>query len=96
LAKTDFKAATVYVRFNELRQLEEDAILAAPSLESRLVRIILLRPQPGPIPSEVYDYTVGHPVHVPWGFGRHRATLEIVTENPSGTYDFVPHVLAVP
>jgi len=80
----------------ELRQLEGDAVLSASSLEGRLVRIILLRPEPGPLAEEVYDYAVGHPVEVPWGFGRRRATLEIVTENANGTYDFVPHVLAVP
>ena len=80
----------------ELRQLEADAILSAPSLEGRLARIILLRTQPIPLPEEVYDYAVGHPVQVPWGFGSHRATIEIITENPDGTYDFVPHVLAVP
>ncbi len=80
----------------EVRQLETDAVLASKSLEGRLARIILLRTQPGPLAEEVYDYAVGHPVFVSWGFGRHRVTIEIITENPNGTYDFVPHVLAVP
>ena len=81
---------------DDLRRLETDAIAASPALEGRLSRIILLRTSSVPIPEDVYEYAVGHPVTVPWGFSRERVTLEVVTENPNGTYDFVPHVIGVP
>jgi len=81
---------------DDLRRFESDAAAAAPGLDGRVARLILLRTSVVPLPQEVYEYAVGHPAYVPWGFGRHRVTLEIVTENPDGTYDFVPHVLGVP
>lgn len=80
----------------EVRQLEADALTAAPVLAGRLARVILLRVPSGELPEEVYDYAVGHPVEVPWGFGRRRAALEIISERPDGSYDLVPRVLSVP
>ena len=70
--------------------------IVTPGLEGRLSRVILLRSGSVPLPEDVYEYAVGHPVTVPWGFRRERVTLEIISENPGGTYDFVPHVLGVP
>jgi hypothetical protein len=69
-----------------------DLKAVARRLPARLVRAILLRPQPGPVPEAVYDLAVGHPVEVPGG----SLAIEIVTEQPNGTYDLVPHVLGVP
>jgi hypothetical protein len=80
----------------DLRRFESEVAAAAPGLEGRVARLILLRTNPVPLPQEVYEYAVGHPIYVPWGFGRHRVTIEIISENPNGTYDFVPHVLGVP
>lgn len=80
---------------DDLRRLENDAIAAGRSLGGQLSRVILLRTASGGIPDPVYEYAVGHPI--PLGGARGpRATLEIITETPSGTYEFVPHVLGVP
>jgi hypothetical protein len=84
------------VTLEDVKQLEADAVAAAPGLGARLARIILLRTEGGPLPEPVYEYAVGHPVLVPWGFSKSRATLEIITEAEGGRYDFVPHVLGVP
>jgi hypothetical protein len=78
----------------DLRRLEGDALAVAGGLRGRLARLVLVRTQPIPLPEDVYEYAVGHPVLLPGGRGR--GTLEIITENPDGTYDFVPHVLGVP
>ena len=81
----------------DLRHIEVDALAAARgNLEGRLARVILLRTSAAPLPEDVYEYAVGHPVFAPRGSGRDRVTLEIVSEKPNGTYDFVPHVLGVP
>jgi hypothetical protein len=84
------------VTLDELRRLEADALRAAPRLAGPLVRVILLRPRAGPIAEEVYEYAVGHPVYLNRGWERHRLSLEIISENPDQTYDFIPHVLGVP
>ncbi|MCI4348632.1 MAG: hypothetical protein L3J93_00200 [Thermoplasmata archaeon] len=61
-------------------------------LPGRLTRAILLRVHPETIPESVYEYLVGHPVELPSG----PVSLEIVSEQTDGTYDFVPHVLGIP
>jgi hypothetical protein len=80
----------------ELSQLEADAVAVTPRLSGAPVRLILLRPVPGPLAEDAYEYTVGHPVEVPWGPGGTKLNLEIISENPDRTYDFVPHVMGVP
>jgi hypothetical protein len=84
------------VSVDDLRRMEADALAVAPQLAAAVVRLILLRPKPGPLPEEAYEYAVGHPVVFRRAFGSFRANLEVITENPDGTYDFVPHVLGVP
>ncbi|MCI4350885.1 MAG: hypothetical protein L3K15_05170 [Thermoplasmata archaeon] len=84
------------VTIDDLRRMEADALAVAPPLGAAVVRLILLRPKPGPLPEEAYEYAVGHPVVFRRAFGSFRANLEVITENPDGTYDFVPHVLGVP
>ena len=82
---------------DDLRRLEADAVAASRSgLGARLARVILLRVGGPPLPEVVYEYAVGHPVELARGGSPSRVTLEIITENPGGTYDFVPHVLGVP
>lgn len=80
---------------DDLRKLEADALAAGRQLGGRLCRAILLRTAASPLPDAVYEYAVGHPILV-GGPGGGRATLEVVTETPGGTYEFVPHVLGVP
>ncbi|MCI4335744.1 MAG: hypothetical protein L3K17_00900 [Thermoplasmata archaeon] len=76
----------------DVARFASDLQSIARRLPARLVRAILLRPQPGPVSEAVYDLAVGHPVEVPGG----PVAIEIVTEQPNGTYDLVPHVLGVP
>ena len=80
----------------DLGALEADALGVVPSLGAAPVRLILLRTKAVPLPEDVYEYAVGHPVYISRGLGRTRSTLEIITENADGTYDFVPQVLGVP
>ncbi len=80
----------------DLRRLESDAAAAAARLPGRLVRVILLRARPVPLPEEVYEYAVGHPFEVRRGLSVGRVALQVITENPDGTYEFVPHVLGEP
>ncbi|MCI4369493.1 MAG: hypothetical protein L3K09_08030 [Thermoplasmata archaeon] len=80
----------------ELRRMEADALAVQEELEGAPSRLILLRSHPSPLSEDAYEYAVGHPVIVRHRFGQTRATLEVITENPDGTYDFVPQVLAVP
>ncbi|HZY71290.1 MAG TPA: hypothetical protein VFF67_09995 [Thermoplasmata archaeon] len=84
------------VALDDLRRLEADAQAVAARLPARIVRLILLRPRTGPLPEDAYEYAVGHAVELRHGTGRSRAQLEVISENPDGTYDFVPHVLGVP
>ena len=76
----------------DLEQFARDLRQAGRKVPARIVRAILLRVHPVPLPEPVYDFAVGHPIPV----GRDRVTLEIVSEQPNGTYDLVPHVLGVP
>lgn len=80
----------------DLRKLETDVLAAAPHLEGQVVRAILLRSKPVPLPEDVYEYAVGHPVEPRHRGADGRINLEIITENADGTYDFVPQVLGVP
>lgn len=80
---------------DDVRRLEADGLAAGRSLPGRLVRLILLRTGNAPIPQDVYEYAVGHPILSPRG-GKVRVTLEIISEGPNGTYDFIPHVLGIP
>jgi hypothetical protein len=80
---------------DDLKHLEADSLSVARTLGGRLCRVILLRGSTAPLADAAYEYAVGHPVEL-GGSGGGRATLEVITENPDGTYDFVPHVLGVP
>jgi hypothetical protein len=84
------------VTVEDLRRLEADAVAVAPQLPEAVARLILLRPKTAPLAEDAYEYAVGHPVVFHRGFGSYRASLEVISENPDGTYDFVPHVLGVP
>ncbi len=92
LARGGPEAPTV----EDLRRLEADGAAAAARLPGQLVRLILLRPRPVPLPEDVYEYAVGHPFEVRRGFATGRVALQVITENPDGTYEFVPHVLGEP
>ena len=76
----------------DIDRFAHDVRAVAKRLPARVARAILLRPKPGAVPEAVYDLAVGHPVEVPGG----SVTVEIVTEQPNGTYDLVPHILGVP
>jgi hypothetical protein len=80
----------------DLNALETDALAVAPELTAAPVRMILLRTKSVPLPEDVYEYAVGHPVYLRRGFGHSRSTLEVITENADGTYEFVPQVLGIP
>lgn len=84
------------VTLDDLRRLESDAHAVASRLPAQIVRLILLRPRTGTLAEDAYEYAVGHAVEFRRGVGRFRAQLEVIGENPDGTYDFVPHVLGVP
>jgi hypothetical protein len=90
------RAAPANVTLADLRQLESDVVQAQAAFRGAPLRLILLRPQPAPLPEDAYEYAVGHPVVFGRRLARHRASLEVITENPDGTYDFVPRVLGVP
>ena len=92
LARVGPEAPTVA----DLQRFEHDVVAAGASLGALPVRAILLRTQPIPLPEDVYEYAVGHPAYVRRGWENYRVALEIITEQPDGTYDFVPHVLGVP
>ncbi|MCI4331447.1 MAG: hypothetical protein L3K19_06335 [Thermoplasmata archaeon] len=92
LARVGPEAPTVA----DLQRLEQDVSEVGHTLDALPVRAILLRTQPIPLPEDVYEYSVGHPAYVRRGGESYRVALEIVTEQPDGTYDFVPHVLGVP
>jgi hypothetical protein len=81
---------------DSLRQLEADVSAVAPRLPGAPARVILLRTRTDPLPQDAYDYALGHPLEIRRGIGHYRTSLEVVTENADGTYDFVPHVLGVP
>lgn len=81
---------------DEMRRFEADLGEVGGKLEAPVARAILLRTKPGPISEDIYEFSVGHPVVVGYRLGKNRTTLEIITENPDGTYDFVPHVLGIP
>lgn len=80
----------------ELRRLEADAQRAAPALSGALVRVILLRTGSAPLGESVYEYAVGHPLTLGGTRSGRAVALEVVTERPDGSYDFVPHVVGVP
>ncbi|MCI4319147.1 MAG: hypothetical protein L3K23_03310 [Thermoplasmata archaeon] len=84
------------VSIDDLRRMETDALAVAPQLPGAVVRLILLRPKTAPLPEDAYEYAVGHPVVFRRGLGSYRASLEVISENADGSYDFVPHVLGVP
>jgi hypothetical protein len=88
LARTGPDAPTV----QDLDRFAQELRAVAKKLPARVSRAILLRPHAGPLPEAVYDYAVGHPIEM----GESRIAVEIVTEQPDGTYDFIPHVLGVP
>jgi hypothetical protein len=80
----------------DLQRLEHDIAAVGSHLDALPVRAILLRTQPVPLPEDVYEYAVGHPAFLRRGGETHRVTLEIITEQADGTYDFVPHVMGIP
>lgn len=80
----------------DLQRIESDVVESQSSFRGAPLRLILLRPQTAPLPEDAYEYAVGHPVVLGNRLARHRATLEVITENPDGTYDFVPRVLGIP
>ena len=90
------RTAVEPVGVDQLRQLQGDAQAVASSLPGAILRLILLRAKPAALAEDAYEYAVGHPVELKRGLARFRSTLEIISENPDGTYDFVPHVLGVP
>jgi hypothetical protein len=90
------RLAPANVGLSDLQLLESDVVQAQAGLRGAVVRLILLRPQPAPLPEDAYEYAVGHPVVLGGKLARHRASLEVITESPDGTYDFVPRVLGVP
>jgi hypothetical protein len=79
-----------------LQAFGEEVGAAAGRLDGLPVRAILLRAQASPLTDGVYDFAIGHPIPVERGWTKGRCTLEIVTENADGTYDFVPYVLGIP
>jgi hypothetical protein len=92
LARVAPDAPTLY----DLEQFAAEVAAVSRTLEALPVRAILLRVHPVPLIEPVYDYAVGHPIAVRHGFTEGRCTLEIISENPNGTYDFVPLVLGFP
>jgi hypothetical protein len=76
----------------DLDRFAEDVAAASRKLPSQVRRAVLLRVHPVPISEPVHDFAVGHPIEVRGG----RVAIEIVSEQPDGTYDLVPHVLGVP
>jgi hypothetical protein len=92
LARVGPDAPTLY----DLESFATDVAAVAPYLPGLPVRAILLRTHPVPLIEPAYDYAVGHPIAVRRGWTHGRCTLEVISENPDGTYDLVPHVLGLP
>ena len=90
------RLAPANVTLLDLQQLESDVVQTRTAFRGAPIRLILLRPASAPLPEDAYEYAVGHPVVLGGRFARHRASLEVITEAPEGTYDFVPRVLGVP
>ena len=90
------RIAATAVTLVDLQRLEADVVESLSAFRGAPLRLILLRPQPAPLPEDAYEYAVGHPVVLGSRLSRHRASLEVITENPDGTYDFAPRVLGVP
>lgn len=80
----------------DVQAFGRDVAAVAGRLDGLPVRAILLRTRPGPLGDGAYDFAVGHPIVVRHGLTEGRCTLELVTEQPDGTYDLVPHVLGIP
>lgn len=80
----------------DLQRLGADALAVAPQLTGRLARVILLRAGGPALAEPVYEYAIGHPIKVRWGREATPVCLEVVSEQPGGHYDLVPHVLGVP
>jgi hypothetical protein len=80
----------------DLAQMAADAQSAQATLGAAVVRLLLLRTHSVPLPEDVYEYAVGHPVMIRHRWSESRVHVEIVTEGADGTYEFVPHVLGVP
>lgn len=76
----------------EVDRFAEEVSAVAARLPAQVRRAILLRVHPEPMPDGVYDRAIGRRIPVKGG----SVPLEIVSENPDGTYDLVPHVLGVP
>lgn len=85
-------APTVY----DLQGFANDVEAVAHHLPALPVRAILLRTHPVPLIEPAYEFAIGHPISVQHGWTRGRCTIEIISENPDGTYDFVPFVLGLP
>ncbi|MDE1819891.1 MAG: hypothetical protein KGJ23_04695 [Euryarchaeota archaeon] len=84
------------VQLSDLQQMEVDLRAIAGRLPGRVARCVLLRPKGTPLSHEVYEYATGHPSVLRKGLHSYRVSTEIVTENPDGTYEFVPVVVGVP
>ncbi len=84
------------VGLQDLQQLEVDLQGISSRFPSQLVRLVLLRPKGTALAQEVYEYAVGHPAILHKGLRTYRVNTEIITENPDGTYEFVPLVVGVP
>jgi hypothetical protein len=80
----------------DLQKFAAEVEAVARHLPGIPLRSILLRVHPAPLSEPVYEYAVGHPITVRHGWTQGRCTLEVISENPDGSYDFVPHVLGIP
>jgi|GEM_PF-3109943 len=76
----------------ELDRFAADVVSASRRIGPPIVRVIALRTSSEPTSEPVHDFAVGHPIELRGG----RVPVEIVTEEPGGSYDLVPHVLGVP
>ena len=92
LARIGPDAPTVY----DLESFSAEVAAVAPTLEGLPLRALLLRLHPVPLIEGAYDFAVGHPIAVRKGLTEGTCTLEIVSENPDGTYELVPQVLGLP
>ena len=92
LARVGPDAPTLY----DLESFAAEVTAVAPALAGLPLRAILLRQHPVPLIEPAYDFAVGHPIPVRRGATVGRCTLEVIGENPDGTYELIPYVLGLP
>jgi len=80
----------------DLERMAADAQAVSGLLGCAVVRLLLLRTQAIPLPEDVYEHAVGHPAVLRHRFHESRVPVEVATERPDGTYEFIPTVLGVP